>query len=101
MQTVQFTCEKCGKVMAISTEHLGTQVHCPHCLEIVQAPPPPTGPEINGPNVKEGEDIFGAPSDEDIFGVGPKALVEMPEPPPSPPPAAREQHPANESFGES
>jgi phage FluMu protein Com len=98
MQTVQFTCAKCGKVMAISTEHLGTQVHCPHCMEIVQAPPPPTAPEpaeIKGVDAREGEDIFGTPSDEDIFGAAPKALVEMPEPPPSPPPTPGEQPPAD------
>jgi hypothetical protein len=88
MQTVQLTCSKCGKVMAISTEHLGTQVHCPHCLEIVQAPPPPSHEpqEIKGADQGEGESIFGGSSDEDIFGASPKALVEMPEPPPPPPP---------------
>ena len=87
MQTIQLTCRKCGKVMAISTEHLGTQVHCPHCLEIVQAPPPPGNepPEIKVPEQGEGESIFGTASDEDIFGASPKGLVEMPEPPPPPP----------------
>ena len=72
--------------MAISTEHLGTQVHCPHCMEIVQAPPPgPEPTEIKGPDPKEGDDIFAPTSDEDIFGSSPKALVEMPEAPPPPP----------------
>src|SRR5713101_4456217 len=87
MQTVQLTCRKCGKVMAISTEHLGTQVHCPHCMEIVQAPPPggPEAEEIKSADSREGESIFAAPSDEDIFGGSPKAQVEMPESPPPPP----------------
>src|SRR5260370_4430232 len=76
--------------MAISTEHLGTQVHCPHCMEIVQAPPPasagPEPKEIKGADSREGESIFAAPSDEDIFGGSPKAQVEMPDPPPLPAP---------------
>ena len=98
MQTVQLTCSKCGKVMAISTEHLGTQVHCPHCMEILQAPPPPVAqpPEIKGSD-GEVESIFGGSSDEDIFGGSPKARVEMPEvPPPAPPPPP--QIPAEEAY---
>src|ERR1043166_4799875 len=101
METVQLQCGNCGKVMAISTEHLGGQVRCPHCLSVVQtpprsAPPPMEAPppvEIVPPPVESGEveSIFSAePPSEDIFDAGPqKPLVEMPSevvagPPPTP-----------------
>ena len=31
MQTVQFQCGHCNKLMAVGVEHLGQQVRCPHC----------------------------------------------------------------------
>lgn len=46
MQPIQFQCGNCGKLMAVSAKHLGQQVRCPHCQQIVIAPPPAasTGP---------------------------------------------------------
>jgi phage FluMu protein Com len=40
MQTVQFQCGHCGKLMAVNSQHLGQQVRCPHCQQVVIAPPP-------------------------------------------------------------
>jgi hypothetical protein len=97
METVQLQCGNCGKVMAISTEHLGGQVRCPHCQSVVQTPPrqPPApvplpaatlAPQLES---REGESIFAPdePSD-DLFGERPQQNhVEMPpdNPPPEPP----------------
>ena len=39
METVQLQCGSCMNMMAISAEHLGQQVQCPHCQAIVQTPP--------------------------------------------------------------
>src|ERR1022692_525632 len=98
METVQLQCGNCHKVMAISTEHLGGQVRCPHCQAVVQTPPrqqppPPPAPmpaEVFTPRVDsaEVESIFAPeePSD-DLFGASPQRThVEMPpeNPPPEP-----------------
>lgn len=87
MQIVNFQCGKCGKLMGISAEHLGTQVHCPHCHEIVEAPRPAPPPDpyadvhVDIPDSKEQESIFTHPEDEqgdDLFGGPAKPLVELP-----------------------
>jgi len=39
VQTVQLQCGNCSNMMAISVEHLGAQVQCPHCSAVVQTPP--------------------------------------------------------------
>lgn len=98
MQTVQLQCGNCSNMMAISVEHLGAQVQCPHCAAVVQTPPrsslgplpgpdpsppsppaPPPPPPVRPP---EQESIFSEPEpSDDLFGGGggsPK--VEMPEP---------------------
>ena len=38
METVQLPCKHCGRLMAVSVQHMGMQVHCPHCQGIVQVP---------------------------------------------------------------
>jgi hypothetical protein len=38
MQTVNFQCGHCGKLMAVGVEFLGQQVRCPHCQQVVLAP---------------------------------------------------------------
>jgi hypothetical protein len=101
METVQLQCGSCNKLMAISTQHLGGQVRCPHCQAVVQAPPPPPPPPpqpppqhavvtellLPQPEAREVESIFtpAEPSD-DLFESGPqRPLVEMPaEPRPAP-----------------
>jgi hypothetical protein len=104
VQTVQLQCGSCGNRMAISLEHLGAQVQCPHCRAVVQTPPasafgaagssaPPPAPTepapAPSPRIAEpGEDIFseGAPS-EDLFGEPTHPQVMMPEEPrPAPAP---------------
>jgi hypothetical protein len=104
MQTVQFQCGGCGKLMAVSTEHLGTQVHCPHCMEIVQAPAaqatvPPEAPipeiHVRPPEVEEGS-IFGANTEDDMFTAARGPEVEMPASPvaaPTPAPPRFEEGP--------
>lgn len=87
MQIVNFQCGKCGKLMGVSAEHLGTQVHCPHCHEVVETPPPAPTPDsyaevrVEVPDIKEQESIFTSPEDEhgeDLFGAPAKPLVELP-----------------------
>ena len=38
MQTVNFQCGHCGKLLAVQRQHLGQQVRCPSCQQIVVAP---------------------------------------------------------------
>jgi hypothetical protein len=94
MQTVQVQCGKCGKLMAVTTAHLGGQVRCPHCLEVVQVPAAAPAdeaaadtllaplPEVKAPEeAGERESIFGTTEDiqsDDLFGAAPGPLVEMP-----------------------
>jgi hypothetical protein len=106
MDTVNFPCGHCGKLMAVTPDSLGKQVRCPHCQEVVTAPatvgeplavcPPPA------PDGTERESIFAAPEpSDDLFGLtAPRQPLEIPplEPPPHqggegpaaapPPPAA-------------
>ena len=44
MQTVNFKCGHCGNLMAVGTDFLGQQVRCPHCQQVVLAPPPAAAP---------------------------------------------------------
>src|SRR5262245_60015326 len=93
METINVQCGHCGKLMAISTEHLGARVSCPHCQGVVEAPasaPPgsrsesPTPPEIKVPVVEATESIFAAEepeATEDIFGSQDRPLIEMPQAP--------------------
>jgi hypothetical protein len=41
MQTLTFQCGHCSKLMAVDTGHLGQQVRCPHCQQVVIAPAQP------------------------------------------------------------
>jgi hypothetical protein len=96
VQTVQLQCGSCSNMMAISVEHMGAQVQCPHCAAVVQTPPrsalgPPPGPDPQGAAVEppvpriqapERESIFSEPEpSDDLFGAenGPK--VQLPESP--------------------
>src|SRR5262245_28748300 len=93
METINVQCGHCGKLMAVSTEHLGARVSCPHCQGVVEAPasaPPgsrgesPTPPEIKVPVVEATESIFAAEepeATEDIFGSQDRPLIEMPKAP--------------------
>lgn len=101
MQIVNFQCGKCGKLMGVSAEHLGAQVHCPHCHEVVQAPRASApGPDpysdirIQIPDIKEQESIFEGTEEgqsEDLFGGPARPLVELPpESTPTLPPRDRE-----------
>ncbi len=45
METIQLQCGNCKNVMAISVEHMGQQVQCPHCRSVVQTPAAPPGAE--------------------------------------------------------
>lgn len=101
MQPVQFPCGHCGKLMAVAEEHLGRQVRCPNCQQVVAAPPrapeteagraeaPPTDFAEPLPNVPvatgDGEDIF-SPADvsDDLFGGGETPRIEMPPQPLAP-----------------
>jgi hypothetical protein len=95
MQTVNFQCGHCGKLMAVSVEFLGQQVRCPHCQQVVLAPatdghPPAEDPfcHLTGGGPSQ-EDIFWAPAgaEDALFGRGePSPLEVAPEPPPTPPP---------------
>jgi hypothetical protein len=96
METIQLQCGNCKNMMAISTEHLGAQVQCPHCQAVLQTPPPPAAPapapnpsltaqrEAPIPTFRrpERESIFSEPEPvDDLFGGGePTPRVEMPKP---------------------
>ena len=103
MQTVNFQCGHCGNLMAVGTDNLGQQVRCPHCQQVVVAPPPEPAPApapAPGPGAaettfqptfpQEHEDIFAPPPPtDDLFDAPrlPKLEVPPPEPAPAPPPA--------------
>jgi DNA-directed RNA polymerase subunit RPC12/RpoP len=90
MQTVQFQCGHCGKLMGVGSEYLGQQVRCPHCQQVVVAPPanppafePPPGltETIVPPPAGEHEDIFAPPeATDDLFGRSETPRIEMPSP---------------------
>jgi hypothetical protein len=102
MQPVHFHCGHCGKLIAVNTEHLGRQVRCPHCQQVVFAPqsaaptPEPAAGGVEAPSpgfletilnvpapTGDAEDIF-SPADvsDDLFGGGEAPRIEMPPPDP-------------------
>src|SRR5262245_60167276 len=100
MQTVNFQCGHCGKLMGVSAEHLGQQVRCPSCQQVVLAPASGgPAPVSSAPPTQHGaadlsDDIFHTPSDTDdaLFGPdkGPKPEIHLPPAtlPPTPEPPA-------------
>jgi hypothetical protein len=101
MQTVNFQCGHCGNLMAVDTEHLGQQVRCPHCEQVVVAPPPEPAPAAAAPApgpaeptfqptaLQNHEDIFAPPAPtEDLFDAPRLPKLEVPPPNgPAPEPA--------------
>ncbi len=108
MQTVPFPCGHCGKLIAINSQHLGQQVRCPYCQQVVIAPlsadasigrtpdpsPLPPAPSsdltervLPAPvSANTAEDIFSpVNADDDLFGRSEVPRIEMP--PESLPPA--------------
>jgi len=78
MDIVEVQCGSCGQAMGVSVEHLGTQVHCPHCQAVVEVPRRPGSSDP----AKDKESIFSSAeeSQSDLFGGGaPKPKPEMPE----------------------
>lgn len=110
METVNFRCGHCNGVLAVSKAHLGQQVRCPHCQQVILAPssagdspaPPPPAPEPTmqmPPSIapEEPESIFTARTTEDLFGHLPAPDIELPSgAPPSFPHAEQTvpEHPA-------
>lgn len=102
MQTVNFNCSHCKKLMAVGLTLLGRNVRCPHCKQVVQAPataganPPPVATQTRSPTspsfqpapppVESQESIFGETHDDDLFGTK-QPKVRMPGE--APPPAMR------------
>lgn len=99
METVQLQCGHCSQLMAVSVEHLGTQVHCPHCEQIVQVPDaihfesetavagPPSGEEDLPKlriSTRDDESILSeSPASDDVFGNRTTApRLELPPPAP-------------------
>lgn len=104
MQTVTFLCERCGKLMGVSSAFLGQQVRCPHCQQAVQAPAsapapapvPAPQPEATQPAVpqpaplpifmdptisfdhSEQDSIFTPPEADDLFSSPPAPRMELP-----------------------
>jgi hypothetical protein len=92
MQTVNFQCGHCGNLMAVGTENLGQQVRCPHCQQVVVAPPEPAPAPAAAetafqPTVPhDHEDIFAPPAPtEDLFDGPLLPKLEVPAPAPAPP----------------
>jgi hypothetical protein len=86
MQTVNFQCGHCGKLMAVGVEFLGQQVRCPHCQQVVLAPAtaaavpePQPVPELFA-NLDRHEDIFATRSETDdpLFGQDDAPKLEFP-----------------------
>lgn len=70
METIEIQCGSCNQMMGVLAEHLGTQVHCPHCEAIVQTPPPETmaaEPHSGVETPEHGESIFAEPEKDDIL----------------------------------
>jgi hypothetical protein len=93
MQTANFQCGHCGNPMAVGSEFLGQQVRCPHCQQVVVAPPPagqpPAEPASADTSFKlapfgDQEDIF-APAGEDLFSRATAPHLEIPTDPPAAP----------------
>jgi hypothetical protein len=104
VETVNFQCGSCGKLMAVGTAGLGQQVRCPHCQQIVLAPAQAAGvqssilaPEAESPATSEPptmisliapppasevESIFSPEemNSDALFGGPVRGLVEMPPP---------------------
>jgi hypothetical protein len=88
METVNFQCGHCGKLMGVSTEFLGQQVRCPHCQGVVVAPsatvPAATDPSdtvaFESKSDAEHDSIFSPPDagSEDVFGRDLSPRPEMP-----------------------
>ncbi len=43
MSNVNFRCSHCGQLLTVSDQHLGMQVRCPHCQQVVSAPTTASG----------------------------------------------------------
>jgi phage FluMu protein Com len=81
METIQLQCGHCRKVMAISVEHLGGQVKCPHCQGVVQTPAPAGAPVPNMELNTHRESIFaGSEASDSVIGETAAPKVEMPPP---------------------
>jgi hypothetical protein len=113
MQTVTFLCGHCRKLMAVSTDHLGGQVRCPHCMQVVLTPAPaarpgaapaaqpavvgvppspvpataaaPTPAPAPPAAGQGGEDIFSPPDEDDLFGTSDSMRRGLVSPPPEQP----------------
>jgi hypothetical protein len=101
METVQFQCGSCRKLMAVAKDHLGQQVRCPHCQQVVLAPAPAPDPQpapaptpavpdlpapLFTPPATDHEDIFSPQSESDSLFDEP-APVRLELPPAAAPPA--------------
>jgi hypothetical protein len=99
MQIVNFQCGHCSKLMGVGSEYLGQQVRCPHCQQVVVAPPPaspnptpaavpPLSPFQPGTvetiahtpaAAGDHEDIFSPPeASDDLFGRTEAPRIEIP-----------------------
>lgn len=77
MDTIQLQCGNCKNVMAISFEHLGQQVQCPHCQAVLQTEA--AQPDSAAPAALPDRDLT---QPENTFG-GPQPAP-VPEPQPAP-----------------
>ncbi len=87
MQTVNFNCSFCEKMMAVGLNLLGRNVRCPHCKQVVQAPaaggaaapaapkqrtPPRDLQSFQSPGkpITSNESIFSETANNEMFGRG-------------------------------
>src|SRR5688572_28728696 len=77
MATVKVPCSHCGKVMGVRFEHLGGDVRCPSCKQVMKAPLPE--------RADDRESILGSSEASDDLLGGPRQppVVEFPPPEPS------------------
>src|SRR5262245_8443039 len=49
MDNVQFSCGHCGQLLVVGVQFAGQQVRCPHCQQVLTAPPAVAAPALADP----------------------------------------------------
>lgn len=80
METLTMQCGRCGQILAVSLENLGSQVHCPHCQAILQTTMEPVQESPSHEIEPTPTESLFAPTSpaDDLFGsASPKPFIEI------------------------